>query len=386
MKLVYLWYFLGTGVYITYVALYLRSIGLSGAQIGFMMSLLPLAGIALQPIWGFLSDRYRWRKRLLVLSLLASSLIAPSVVFAHSFGLLLVLIVALSVALSPAIPLSDATTLEWLSQHEGSYGAVRIYGSIGFLAGSLLGGSLLTAYGIRLLFPLYGLFLATTCLFSLTAPPQHAVATAAHRGSMRLVLRNRIVMLFLALAAVGYGTYAAYNTFFPLYLQGLGASTTVVGVAVALASLSELPVMGLSGRFIARFGVKPLLLIGLGAAAVRWLSYGLLHDYRLALIFQLLHGLSFAAVYVAGVTFMDQQVPAHLRSTGQTLFYGATFGVGTVVGANVFGSLFDRVHANGIFLVAAVVCAVAVAAMGVCLPNRQVTEEPYATVEAREAG
>jgi MFS family permease len=118
--------------------------------------------------------------------------------------------------------------------------------------------------------------------------------------------------------------------------------------------------------------VKPFLLAGLGAATIRWFSYGMLHDYRLALAFQLLHGLSFAGFYVAGVTYIDQQVPDHLRSTGQTLFYGATFGLGTVAGANVFGALFDRVHAQGIFLVASGVCAITVACIALYLPNTRV--------------
>jgi PPP family 3-phenylpropionic acid transporter len=86
------------------------------------------------------------------------------------------------------------------------------------------------------------------------------------------VLQDRVVVLFLALAVVGYGTYAAYNTFFALYLQGLGAGTGVVGLAAGLASLSELPVMALAGRIMARVGIKRLLLAGLGAAALRWLA------------------------------------------------------------------------------------------------------------------
>ena len=378
MKLVYLWYYLGAGVYLTYVALYLRSIHLSGVEIGLLTSMVPLAGVVFQPVWGLLSDRYRWRKQLLALSLLSSALIAPGIALAHSFASLFVLVVALAVALSPTIPLSDATTLEWLAEHGGSYGAVRIYGSIGFLVGSISAGRLLAVEGIHVLFPLYAFFLAGTFLVSLTAPVQsrqYACSPGGHHGSFRAVLSDRIVVGFLALAGLGYATFAAYNTFFALYLHGIGASTTMIGLAVGAASVSELPVMALSGRVIARFGVKPLLLAGLGAAATRWLFYGLLHDYRLVLVFQLLHGLSFAGFYVAGVTYIDREVPAHLRSTGQTLFYGATFGVGTVAGANVFGALFDHVHAQGIFLIAAGICAVTLAGMVVYLPSRRVMAE-----------
>jgi predicted MFS family arabinose efflux permease len=71
---------------------------------------------------------------------------------------------------------------------------------------------------------------------------------------------------------------------------------------------------------------------------------------------------------VAGVTFMERRVPSRLRSTGQTLFNGATFGLGTVLASNLFGVLYDRIHAAGIFLVAAMIAALAAMAVAV-VPN-----------------
>ena len=369
MKLFYLWYFMGAGIYFPYLGLYLRAIRLNGAQIGLVASTAPLAGVLLQPLWGLLSDRYGWRKPLLTRSLLAAALIAPAVALAHSFGALLPLFIALAMALSPVVPLSDATTLEAIRRHGGSYGAVRIYGSLGYLLASLTIGLFYRGQHILLLFPLYGLLLFGTCLVSLSAPRQEDTVQLARGTGLGTVLRDRVVVLFLALAVLGYGTYAAYNTFFALYLKGLGAGTGVVGLAAGLASLSELPVMALAGRIMERVSVKPLLLAGLGAATLRWLAYGLSNDYRVALAFSLLHGLSFAGFYVAGVTFIDRRVPPHLRSTGQTLFNGATFGLGSVAGSNLFGVLFDQLHGGGMYLVAATLCALSVVGLALFLPN-----------------
>lgn len=369
MKAFYLCYFMGTGIYAPYLGLYLKAIHLDGARIGLIASIAPLAGVALQPLWGRLSDHYGWRKPVLNVALLAAAILAPIVALAHSFVALLALMIALAVALSPIVPLSDATTLEWLRQHGGSYGAVRFYGSLGYLITSLLVGSFYGGQGILRLFPLYGVFLAASFLVSLRAPRQRDTVELARGEGIALVLRDRVVLVFLALVTLGYGTFAAYNTFFALYLRGLGASTTVVGIGTGLASLSELPVMALAGWIMARVGVKPLLLAGLSAALVRWLAYGLVHDYRVALAFNLLHGLSFAGFYVAGITFIDGRVPARLRATGQTLFNGMTFGLGSVVGANVFGILYDGLHANGMFLVAGAACSIAVAGLVALMPN-----------------
>jgi len=134
MKAFYLCYFVAVATYTPYLSLYLRAIHLNGSQIGLIASLSPLVGVVLPPFWGTLSDRFGWRKRLLSLSLLVVALVAPTVALAHTFGALLALVGVLAIALSPAAPLADATTLDWLRCHgdSGGYGAVRVYGSFGY--------------------------------------------------------------------------------------------------------------------------------------------------------------------------------------------------------------------------------------------------------------
>jgi len=273
------------------------------------------------------------------------------------------LVILLAIALSPAIPLSDATTMETVRTRGGSYGGVRVFGSLGYLIASLAAGVVYAGDRIVVLFPLYGALLFITFLASLAMPRQGDTVQLTRGAGIGTLLGNRVVLVFLILALVGYGTAAAYNTFFALYLRSLGAGTGIVGIGAAIASLSELPVMALSGRIMARVGVKPLLLVSLGVAALRWGAYGLIHDYHIALAFGLLHGLTFAGFYTAGVTFIDRHVHASLRSTGQAVFNGATFGLGTMLGSNLFGVLFDRIGPNGMFLVASAICAVATVSM-----------------------
>lgn len=368
LRLVYLWYFFGSASYITFAVLYWRSAHLNGAQIGLIASIGPLAGLTMQPIWGLLSDRYGLRGRLLGAGLLLSALLAPAILLAHQFVAILLLVVGLAATLSPVIPLADATTLEWTRREGSTYGAIRVFGSFGFVVGSLAAGPLLAGGRIGLLFPVFAISLALAFLAALFAPRQNAPTRARHVEGIGSLLRRRHIVLFLILAGIGFGTAASYNTFFALYMHDLGAGTGIIGVAAALASTSELPVMAYSGRLVARLGVKRLLMVGLGAGAARWFWYGLVHDYRLALAAQIFHGLSFAASYVAGITYMDLHVPAHLRSTGQTLFYGATFGIGTIAGANLFGSLLAPLGIHGIYLLAGVLAMLSVTGIGLLVP------------------
>ncbi|MGH2409517.1 MAG: MFS transporter, partial [Chloroflexota bacterium] len=230
MKLFYLCFYIATGIYSPYAGLYLQAIHLDGAEIGLIASLPPIAGVLLPPLWGLLSDRLGWRKPVLAVSLLAAALIAPAIPLAHGMGSLTACMALLAVAISPVVPLADSTTLEWLRRHGGSYGSVRFYGSLGFLCSSLIAGQFLGGRNILALFPVYGLFLFGTFVSSLAVPTQDRGVRLAQGEGISSVLRDRVVVIFLIAALIGYGTFSAYNTFFALYMKGLGAGTNVIGL------------------------------------------------------------------------------------------------------------------------------------------------------------
>ena len=276
----------------------------------------------------------------------------------------------LAIALSPAIPLADAITLQWIGEHGGSYGSIRVYGSLGFLLAAIIAGRILNSIGVTALFLLLTIIFCGPLLVSFFVPGQSGVSMARVKArELLLLLRDRTLLLFILLCMIGYGTFAAYNTFFGLYLKSLGVSTSAIGLASGMASLSELPTMMLSGILMKRLGVKWLLIIGLGIAVVRWLAYATFTDYPVLFAFTLLHGISFASFYVSAVTFIDQRVPLHMRTTGQTLFYGTSFGLGTWVSTNLFGALYEHIHGSGMFLVGAALCTASILGLILLIPR-----------------
>lgn len=371
MKLFYFGYFSTMGTYLPYLGLYLGSIHLSGTQIGLISSLFPLASMIMPPLWGMISDRYGWRKRLLITALLGA-LIASFLlwIIVPTFVMLLLFILVLAIVLSPVIPLADAITLQWISHHGGNYGMIRVYGSLGFLVSSIVLGSILNTVGIAALFLLLSFIFALPLLTSLFVPGQSkASMVRVKRHELMQLLRDRTLLLFLLFCMIGYGTFAAYYTFFNLYLRSLGVDTSGIGLISGLAIVSELPIMIFSGLLLKWLGAKWLLLAGLGVAVVRWLAYGLFTEYALLFAFTLLHGISFGCFYIASVTFIDQHVPAQLRTTGQTLLYGASFGLGIWISTNLFGLFYDWLPGGGMFIIAALVCLAAMLGLFLLIPR-----------------
>ncbi len=84
------------------------------------------------------------------------------------------------------------------------------------------------------------------------------------------------------------------------------------------------------------------------------------------MLVELSHGLSFSLFLVASVDYVNRIVPSAWRATGQSLFWAAYFGLGSILGNLWAGWLYDlwgvqaMFRANGVLILLA---ALAVALM-----------------------
>jgi PPP family 3-phenylpropionic acid transporter len=91
------------------------------------------------------------------------------------------------------------------------------------------------------------------------------------------------------------------------------------------------------------------LLIALAATVVRALAYTVVSDPWMFLVVSLLHGLTFSAMWVAGVSFADSMAPEGLGATAQGLFSAVLLGLGGIAGGLIGGFLYDELGAVAMF-------------------------------------
>jgi MFS transporter, PPP family, 3-phenylpropionic acid transporter len=347
----YFLYFAATAALIPFIVLYYQQLGFSGGQIGLLAGMSPLIVLVGAPFWTGVADSTRRHR--LVMSLALVVAIAGALVFplASTFGQVVLLIVVYSFFAAPIGPLSDSATLTMLAGEKDMYGRVRMGGTIGFGLAALIAGLLVQNYGLRLAFWSYALLMFLALLVSQRFVYGRAAAGDSVRGRARDLLTNRRWILFLAMAfACGVG-FAAINTYLFPYMRELNASESTMGLALTIATLSELPVLFYANRLLGRFGSFGLLVVGMAVTGIRLLLYAAVSLPAGILVFQVLNGLTFPAVWVAGVAFADENAPTGLSATAQGLFSAMVFGIGAAAGGLIGGLLLENVGGRVMYLV-----------------------------------
>jgi MFS transporter, PPP family, 3-phenylpropionic acid transporter len=360
-RLFYFFWFVALGSAMPFIVLYYRDVGLDPAQIGVLLALGGVMQIVAGPLWGVLADALRLPRLLpavIVGTLIPVALLGQATSFVPIFVLALVQSL-FNVAVSP---LADSATLAMLGDERERYGALRVWGAVGWGVSTVAAGWLVDRLGLSVIFWAYPLTGLLAVLAALGMPRAQIPPVAGLARSAGLLLRDRRWLRFLASALLIGCSGALVHGFLSLYLEDLGANAEQIGLAYLVASVSELPVMALSPLVLRRWGARPLLVTAGLAYAVRMAIFAAAPGPGWVLGAQLLHGLCFAAMWTGGVVEAQRLAPPGLEATAQSLFGMATFGLAVVL-ANLIGGVVYRDYGFGALFGAAAVLAL-VGALG----------------------
>lgn len=70
LKMLIFFFHVTNTIIISFLPLYLKFKGLSGTEIGWVLAVGPLASIISQPFWGYLSDKYKTVKWVLIMTII----------------------------------------------------------------------------------------------------------------------------------------------------------------------------------------------------------------------------------------------------------------------------------------------------------------------------
>lgn len=369
----FLWFYIviymGNAVYGTFIPVYFTDIGFTPSQIGTLLSLGPLVAILAQPVWGALSDRARSKNRILQLMIVGSGICMLLYPISDRFVYLLVMICIFTFFQTSIFAVSDAITLETLDRDKrkaGTFGLIRMGGTIGFAAMSI-GFGLIARDSIGSLFVVYSLIMAAAVLFTLRFPAVEGHQSSGRKMQVWVLFKNRRLVLFLAINFVLQVTLGYYYSFFPIYFKEMGGDNVLLGWSMVISSLSEIPFLLLSGWILSKVKVPYILLGAAAAMALRWYLFSVIDNPYWLLPAQALHGLAFIVLAVTMATFINNEVPSELKASGQTLNGLLSLGATRVIGSFAGGVATESFGMRSVFQYSAVAVLVCIAVSAVVI-------------------
>jgi PPP family 3-phenylpropionic acid transporter len=343
--------FAGIASVAPFIVLYYQGLGFTGTQIGLLTGITPLITFFSAPLWTGLADATRRHRLMMSLAILAGVITIFVFPLLNAFVSVLLIAILLNTFIAPVPSFADSATMFMLADEKEMYGRIRLGGTIGYGLAASIAGVLVQNYGFKFAFWGCAVLFLLGFIVSQKLVYGQLKADDPAGGSVRTLLANPRWPLFLTVAFAGGSALAALNNYFFPYMKELGANESTMGLALTIGTISEIPVLFFGNRLIKRLRSYGLLMLTMVVTGIRLLLFAASGTPSLVLFIQLLNGLTFPAMWVAGVSYADENAPAGMSTTAQGLFGAMVLGFGTAVGGFIGGPLLESMGGRGLYLV-----------------------------------
>lgn len=352
--------FLGTGASSPYMPVWFAHHGLSGAQIGLILSLPMLARAFTAPLLAVWADSFRLRRTALIVMALGVACAYAAMALPMGFVGWTVVWFAASSTFSTLSPLTDVIVLNRARRDGFNYGWPRGIGSVAFIIANITMGAVLTwgSPDLVLVWITAAVALAAVgARFLLPPDPVHEegrlVRASDRFAGLGELLKDGGFMTAVLAAGLIQSAHAFYYSFSTLAWKQQGIPESLTGVLWGVGVAIEVIFMWWFEPWRRRLGPRNLLLLGGLAAILRWTALAFAPPLWAVFLLQPLHFLSYAATFLASLQLVERLATPRNASAAQAINSALSGGVLMGVATMASGPLFDRFGAQGYLLMSA---------------------------------
>ncbi|MCP5365518.1 MAG: MFS transporter [Hyphomicrobiales bacterium] len=329
-------FFAVVGVQQPFWPLWLKSNGLSAAEIGVTLAVSIGIKILAAPAAAHIADQ-TGERRLPMLVCVGFSLLAYGFfVFADSFWPILLVSLVFFAVWPPVMALAESLTVMVAHKEQFDYGRVRLWGSLSFIVTAIVSGRILVsepADAVLWIVLACILLTVTTCAW---LPDVRSEPRVSGLLPIVEILRNRPFGMCLITCGMIQGSHAVYYAFGTLHWQAQGYSEAIIGALWAEGVIAEIILFMFGAQSLKRFGPRGLIILAGLASTVRWLGTGYAESLPAIIALQALHAFSFGAAHLGAMYYIGAYVAPSVSATAQSLYSGIVWGV--FLGATLFAA------------------------------------------------
>ena len=351
--------FLGSGIQLPFLPLWLKDRGLPDSQVALVVALMMAVRILGIPLGTFIADLTQRRRAVIIACAIGSTAAYALLGAMTGFWPILVTGMLAAALLAPIVPLTETLAVEGSAHYGLDYGRIRLWASLSFLAGSLGAGALLEFIPVSFVILLIACAQAVGALVTLLLPADKAVRSAVKAEPIRLASFVALVsagsfIVFMLAAGLGQASHGFLYAFGSVYFESVGLSKFVIGLLWAASVMAEVLMFAFSNRFYRAFGSVRLIMLGTGLATLRWVVTALAPPLGILFLVQTLHAGSFGLTHLGTMHYIRERVPASMRNTAQGLYSVLSSGVlmsGTMWAS---GALYEGLGGSAFLVMAAI--------------------------------
>jgi len=310
-------------------------LGLTAAQVFWLAPLYAISSSLMQPVYGFISDRY-FRRSFAVFGPAITGVFVSMIGLAPSYGILIVLLVAGGIGIGSFHPQGAAMAAAAASDRRRVGMALfSAVGTLGFAVGPLVITRVVSAYGLEHSYYIIGTGLVMSAILYRVCPPLPAHTTSrpgVEKVKWQLVAALRpawkaLTLLYL-ITVIRSGLQMTTNNYLPFMLEDRGYALTETGNVMTVFLLLG-GIGGIAGGFTAeRFSGRAVTLYS-GLLAGPLMMGAFATTGPLSIVCLGLGGFMLLSTIPVIVAMAQELVPGQ-TSTVSALMMGAAWGVGAL--------------------------------------------------------
>lgn len=328
--------------------MYIAEIGFTKKQISIAVTIFTLSSFVGQNFLGYLADRLKCIKKLLILSNIVGIFVSIALNFSDKIWFMGILISLWGFFLSGTVPLSEAWYLGVLKANgdDKEFGAIRGMGSIGYGLSGILIGLLLTQYGWEIYSWYITISTCITLLIILLIDEENDGASiqkenVSVRGALEQIIKIRplrsVVIIVFVYSFVLRGIYS----YLGVLVMDFGGGPLSLGFAYFFDATPELITFTLTTRLLSKYQNKDLIFAAFIIQIIRLSSILVFNSPIAIIVLGTLSGFAFGLLATAYKTFIYEVAPDKYKVSCLSLSE-SIIGLSGVISAPVFGFLFVK--------------------------------------------
>ena len=328
-----------------------RTLGASDVQNGMAYGTQSLGAIIAPFIIGLIADRFFAAQKILGVIHLIGAVLMYMLSQQTSFDGFYPLILSYMVLYMPTLALVNSVSFGQLTDPEKQFSTLRVWGTVGWIVAGLIIGWLgwEQSNSLSNTFMLASIVSCVLGVFSFFLPDTPPKSTGKNVSFGDIVgldalklLKDRNFLVFFISSMLICIPLAFYYQEANKFLNEINVSNAAG--KMTLGQISETLFMVLMPLFFRRFGIKTMLLIGMGAWVLRYAVFSAGNADDLVSFLYLgiiLHGICYDFFFVTGQIYTEKRAGEGAKSAAQGMITLATYGVGMFIGFWLAGQITE---------------------------------------------